>query len=288
MIGASVGAFDQGALDTITDKVLSFGIATTKDSIYYTQPGLAEFYVEKLILFAPENAVFLEPAAGAGAFVIPLVNRGRDVTAIDINPVDEATFRRDFLEDDDFWPKEKPLVILGNPPFGFASNNAIRFFNRAAEKADIIAFILPRTFRKCSVIEQLNPHFGLKKDEDVPPFSFIKDNKPHDVPCAWQIWERRKKPRQPVLTPDVSHLIEYTDKEKEADFVVRRVGGRAGQVFDPTGNHSESSNYFIKEVKEGIRAVFDGLDWSYVRNQTAGVRSVSKREIALEISKHGG
>ena len=68
----------------------------------------------------------------------------------------------------------------------------------------------------------------------------------------------------------------------KAHFGLRRVGGRAGQVL-PGTNHTPSTTYFIRCIKPGIREVLETLDLSYIRDQTAGVRSVSKQEIAIKL-----
>ena len=49
---------------------------------------------------------------------------------------------------------------LGNPPFGKNCSLAIKFFNKAAEFADLIAFIIPRTFKRISIQNKLNLNFS--------------------------------------------------------------------------------------------------------------------------------
>ena len=39
--------------------------------------------------------------------------------------------------------KTKRYLVVGNPPFGKISSIAIKFFNKSAEYADCIAFIIP-------------------------------------------------------------------------------------------------------------------------------------------------
>ena len=250
---------------------------------FYTKPTLAAEYVRYLEQRYPLAVMdIVEPSAGAGAFSTPLIDSGYKVTAIDLQPQVIGIEQGDFLHD--FTPPEgNQIAVVGNPPFGFASSLAIQFFNTAAEWASLIAFIVPRTFRKVSVHDKLDLNFWLAVDKDVPKDSFIRNGKPHDVPCAFQVWERRDVKRQVPATPDVSHLICYVD-QVACDFAMRRVGGRAGAVLPP-GDLSPSSNYFIQDKCGYAQKLISKIDWHPVRSQTAGVRSLSKREIAIELTK---
>lgn len=250
---------------------------------FYTNKDIARYYVSRLLnRRMPDNAIFLEPSAGDGAFYSPLIDAGCQVLGLDIEPAFPGIVKQDFFRFNiDGWGKNRPIVTVGNPPFGKISTQAVQFFNHAANHSEIIAFILPRTFRKLSIQKQLNKYFHIVFDENLPKFAFMKDGIMHDVPCCWQIWKRKKQQRIDPVPPDVSHLINYT-LPKLADFSVRRVGGRAGKVLNGT-DYSPSSTYFIKEVKKGIREVMKSIDWSTIRNNTVGVRSISKAEIAFAL-----
>ena len=250
---------------------------------FYTDDGVANQCVERLLRRKlPPNAVFLEPAAGDGAFMRPLQARQADVFGLDIEPAHKEIKKQDFFKFDiTGWSEGRTVIAIGNPPFGHASNTAIKFFNHAAKQADIIAFILPLTFRKQSVISRLNPSFHLRVNDDLPLESFFKDGEPHQVPCCWQIWYRQKKNRKQVTVPCVNHLISYT-KPSEADFAIKRVGGRAGEILEDT-NQTISSHYFIREIKRGVKDVLKKITWDPFRDNTVGVRSISKAEIAISL-----
>jgi predicted RNA methylase len=116
---------------------------------YYTNPMIAERLVEKTIeildLRGINNPVFVEPAAGKGAFSGYLDLRGNMCLAYDINPKGEyaeySVTKRDFLTEGIKVLPEHIYVAIGNPPFGFACNKAVKFFNKCAEFCDSIAFI---------------------------------------------------------------------------------------------------------------------------------------------------
>ena len=256
---------------------------------FYTDPDLARHYADRVIAaYGAAVDWFVEPAAGNGAFVNPLQAAGKPVIALDIFPQARDIRQADFLRDD-LWPSTGKIAVVGNPPFGKNSSLAVKFFNRAAERADLIAFILPRTFRKHSIHRRLNPHFVQKVDEDVPDYAFVKDGKPHDVPCAWQVWEYQLQRRTDGATPDVSHIIRYVADPQDSDFAVRRVGFYAGQVKEQPEwelhTLSPSTHYFVRSVRSDAKELLRSIDWSDVCRATAGSRSLSKHEVAVKLTE---
>lgn len=254
---------------------------------YYTHPELAAKYVRSVLDHCDATSmVFMEPSAGTGAFTTSLIWNGLEVTSVDIDPKMAGIIKGDFLKEDLF-PDANNLAVIGNPPFGWAASIAVKFFNRAAERAQIIAFIVPRTFRKVSVQDKLDRSFWLIHDEDVPNMAFLRGGKPHDVPCAWQVWEKRDEQREYVPTPDVSHIIRYTD-QGSADFGFRRVGWHAGTVLSlDTGQvYAESTTFFMQQVNADAKEKLAGVGRRLrdVGSSTIGVRSISKREVALELA----
>ena len=231
-----------------------------------------------------DTAWFMEPSAGTGVFLERMPAERR--RGYDLAPRHVEVRYADFLTANvcvNCLEREgRQWVVVGNPPFGFASHTAVRFFNKAAQLADVIAFIVPRTFRKASVQNRLARWFVLRHDEDTPEYSFLYEGKPHDVPCAFQIWQRTKKLRPLRKHVDVSEWIRYVKEQQLADFALRRVGGRAGQVLPLRlgVRYSPTSTYFIRDICGWAQEVLEATDWSTVRDNTAGVRSVSKLEVA--------
>ena len=148
---------------------------------YFTKPDIAVQCIQTLDSLIGLNHTYLEPSAGDGSFVRPLL--GRNVTAIDICP------QADFIQQADFL--ESPLVatcVVGNPPFGRRSSLAIDFINKAACFADYIAFILPVQFRKFYTQRQLDPQLSLIHDQLLPANSFLFEGKDYSVRCCFQVW----------------------------------------------------------------------------------------------------
>lgn len=247
---------------------------------FYTRSKLARRYARQVVSRWP-SALFIEPSAGAGAFVKAL--KGQRVRAIDIEPHHPKVRRADYLNTH-ILRDEQPIVVIGNPPFGKNSSMAVRFFNHAAQYAIAIAFIVPRTFRKASLQARLHPHYHLVHDEDVPAYGFKYQGQPYNVPCAWQIWIWSEDVRELPEVPDVRHLIKYTTRDK-ANCAIRRVGYYAGKVSTRRLEHlSASTHYFLRAKRRVVRKLRT-INWSDVVTQTAGARSLSKAEIARRVVK---
>lgn len=181
----------------------------------------------------------IEPSAGNGSFfnIIPSSNR----FGIDISTQCEGITEMDFF---DYRPSliGGRILVIGNPPFGRVSSLAIKFFNHAAEFADVIAFIIPRTFRRISVQNRLDKNFHLVHDEEIPtkPCSFEPAMM---VKSCFQIWEKMAVPRECVKL-ETTHIdwafLPYGKKDSNgqptppvgADFAIRAYGGKCGEIRD--------------------------------------------------------
>ena len=256
---------------------------------FYTNPSLAVILAGEVVdrFGGGNNTLYVEPSAGTGAFLEVLKKRDLWFHALDVEPKAENIQQGDFLLPNSiFDDKAHKTIVLGNPPFGKNASLAVKFFNRAAEKADYIAFILPKTFRKQSIHSRLYTNFHLIEDRDVPENSFLKDGQIYDVPCCWQIWEKRYEKRLRKQPPSIDHIIEYTVPDY-ADFAVRRVGFYAGRVIrSDIKSLSKTTHYFMKEIEPGASQKIEATNWIDKISQTAGARSLSKYEIAMEFLKH--
>lgn len=250
---------------------------------FYTSPALAQNLVARLRAHLGkrvDGARWMEPSAGGGAFLDTLPD---DTVALDIDPADPRVVQADFLSR--MFPAEPRWIVVGNPPFGKNSTLAIQFFNHAARFAQVIAFIVPRTFQKTSVQRRLARQFHLEAEIEVPEDAFIFEGAPVHVPCVFQIWGKqavaRARPVLPTSHPDFT----YTDRS-QADFAFQRVGARAGTIKD-TGPVSRGlsapSHHFIRVTDRTqvarVRACFEALDWSTIKHRTAGNPSIAKTEI---------
>ena len=147
---------------------------------------------------------WLEPAAGDGAF-FTLLPEGS--LGIDITKSIEGVVEHDFLSFTNFG--NHTYAAIGNNPFGKNASLAIRFFNHAARVSAVIAFIVPRTFRKPSVQKKLDPHFHLIHEEALPENSFLHMGAEVHVPCVFQIWLKRETKRVHIATVGQGDDLEF-------------------------------------------------------------------------------
>lgn len=224
-----------------------------------------------------ENYFFLEPSAGTGSFFNLLDKNNR--MGSDLEPKTSDIILQDFLLFNDLvLNKDKSIITIGNPPFGKNSSLAIKFFNKASNFSDIIAFIVPKTFKKDSVKNKLNLNFWLLKEKDLDKNSFVFNNDEYDVPCVFQIWVKKEEKRnKKSLNIEYKDLFCFVSKE-EADFAIQRVGANAGRVKVDFEKYAKASHYFLKSSLE-IRKVFEEICWKDVKFNTAGNPSISKKEL---------
>lgn len=254
---------------------------------YYTTPQVALDLTDKLSAFLTERDLLntfehiIEPSAGAGSFLKPIRSFGKPVSAIDVKPDHPDIEFCDFF---DFQNSDKALYV-GNPPFGHAAHLAVKFFNHAAKNgAEIIAFVLPKSFRKQSVQDRLQRHFHLEFEHDVPSHGFLLDGQQHDVPCIFQIWGRSNQLRS-TQTKRSSEWIKFTHPN-DADHAMRRVGRRAGDLLKGT-NHSRSTTHFFKVTHPDVLELLrENEEIKALCQNTAGVHSISKSEV-LKIVDRG-
>ena len=67
---------------------------------------------------------------------------------------------------------------------------------------------------------------------------------------------------------------------------MRRVGFYTGRIVTQNiSTLSRTTHYFMREVRSGVIDTLRSINWLDVTAQTAGVRSLSKREIAFRLSE---
>ena len=257
---------------------------------FYTEPLYSKKCIDKVLDMYPIWDLIVEPSAGNGSFFHQIPGEYHKI-GLDISPEHPDIETQDFF---DYHPEtnvNKRIVVIGNPPFGRVSSLAIKFFNHAAEWANVIAFIVPRTFRKVSVQNKLHENFKIVYDEEIPtkPCCFLP---PMMVKCCFQIWERttvtREKTDLPTRHIDWQFLSLGPIDEKGqptpptgADFALRAYGGRVGEI--KTEGLSElrpKSWHWIKATIDKTELIrrFSILDYSNSKN-TARQNSMGKGEL---------
>ena len=160
---------------------------------YYTKDHVAEkcweYMVDTLASLNKnvKDFYFIEPSAGEGSFynLIPTLNK----IGFDILPKHEEVIEQDFLSYLDFHSLNKPIITIGNPPFGKKGKLAISFINHAAIFSDLIAFIVPAGLNKWSAQKQIDPSFKLIRKFEIEANAFyLLDGKDYDIRTEFQIW----------------------------------------------------------------------------------------------------
>jgi hypothetical protein len=206
---------------------------------FYTVPSIAKECLSKVgERFSWESwDLIVEPSAGNGSFFLQIPSS--KTIGLDIRPDHSKIQKLDFFQFQPSEPFQKVLVV-GNPPFGKNCSLAVKFFNHAALFASVIAFIIPRTFRRVSIQNKLDPFFHLLYDQELPlePCAF---SPPMMAKCCFQIWEKRSG-RRPLVDLPLTHpdwtFLSYgplgqdgqPTPPKNADFAIRAYGGYCGKI----------------------------------------------------------
>jgi hypothetical protein len=122
--------------------------------------------------------------------------------------------------------------------------------------------------------------FHLIFEEDVPTNSFIVNGKLHDVPCVFQIWEKKEEARKELTILKPINFT-FVKKAENPDIAFRRVGVNAGTITKDITNSSIQSHYFIKftnnkSINDNIKKI---KNITYEFNNTVGPKSISKQEL---------
>lgn len=256
---------------------------STKDQ-YYTKLHVAKKCVEAILTLsqAATEYQWVEPSAGNGSFLKALNQPQRDLLAIDIEPKAEGIQRGNFLE----WIPltQKPRIFFGNPPFGRQGSLAKAFIKQAAKcQAEIIAFILPRSFVKPSMSRAFPPRFHCVHTEEIEKNAFEVNAEEYDVPCVFQIWVKRQTDR-PAPTPSQPVGFSFVTHTQVFDIAFKRVGGLAGKCYPFTQPHTYNKQcfYFLKlqaNHQNNTQNIIDLMNKHVFPSNTVGPRSLSKGEM---------
>ena len=257
---------------------------------FYTIPTCSKKCIDKIceLYDITKWDLIVEPSAGNGSFLNQIPSNNK--IGIDILPEQSNIIKQDFF---DYSPPsiKTNILVIGNPPFGRVSSLAIKFFNYSAKWANVIAFIIPRTFRKISVQNKLDNMFHLVYDEEIPnnPCCFSPQMM---VKCCFQIWEKKETERPfidlPTTHPDWEFLkLGPTDTNGQptppltADFAMRAYGGNIGEIKTEELNklRPKSWHWFKLNIDKNILIDrFNQLDYSNSLN-TARQNSMGRAEL---------
>jgi hypothetical protein len=230
--------------------------------------------------------VIVEPSAGAGAFFdqLPVATR----IGLDISPQHSEVQKVDFLT----WTpgfSDTRVLTIGNPPYGQRAALATRFVTQACSFSEIVAFILPRIFRKYTFQNRVPQHFHLLDSFDCEEF-VTASGETVTVKSVFQIWEKQSVARKVHTSssshPDFemrhAHLSRTSSAERELlqqkyEFTIPQVGS----VFSPRELRevTRGSHWFIKPLVPGVREKFEHLDFTFLDGMNTAHKSLAKADI---------
>ena len=248
---------------------------------YYTPRDLAEKLVQKTKALIPDfsSRTVLEPAGGTGAFVEAAKSAGaKKVLSVDIEPKHAEVGLANYLE--------APLnltdaVTISNPPFGRNNSLSIPFFNRAAEHSEFIAFIVPRSWRKWSVINRLDRRFHLVLDEDLQ-IDYVDDthtliSQKNLLKTCFQVWQRKDELRPIVKIEDRGSVTKV--KPDEADIALTVFGFSCGKVNEEFERKPNTTRMFLKLNHPKALKALKNMDYQRFSKNTAYTDALSFQEI---------
>ena len=253
---------------------------------FYTSEAVAMSCIQRIIRALPctRDYLWVEPSAGSGSFLHNLPPSFERV-GLDLEPNAPDILERDYL----LWtpPPHARIVVFGNPPFGRQSSLAKAFIAKSCEFAQIIAFILPKSFTKPSMFGAFTSKFHLIQSTDLAKSAFLINGSPYDVPCVFQIWKKENVDRAPDAKVRPSGF-EYVKSADAYHIALRRVGGLAGRCYKRDGGEfSAQSHYFIRWHPEALDysdRIVDRINGHTFPSNTVGPRSLSKSEASIVIN----
>ena len=226
-----------------------------------------------------DTRTVIEPAGGTGSFIKAAKSLGaKKVISFDIEPKSDGVVQADFLNAE---LTVSNAITISNPPFGRNNSLSIPFFNKAAQHSEYIAFIVPRSWRKWSVINRLDRNFHLIHDEElaidyVDDFGEMLWQKARLNTC-FQIWQRRDSQRELVKVED--HGLISKVKPDQADVALTVFGYGCGKVKTSFDRIPNSTVMFLKVHDKRVIPALNKVDFSRFYKNTAYTEALSLPEI---------
>jgi predicted RNA methylase len=271
-----------------SDKVRPGNRRVTGKEQFYTPPELAHRLTAQIspLVGGLEGKLVIEPAGGTGAFINAAKDLGATrVLSFDIEPKSDGVQLGDFLEAD--LAGIKGAITISNPPFGRNNSLSIPFFNKAAKHSDYIAFIVPRSWRKWSVINRLNRNFHLIHDQDLS-IDYVDDLgemvwQKSNLRTCFQLWERRDSQRDLIKVQDLGLISKVTPEE--ADIAITVFGYSCGLIRTEFERVPNSTLMFLKLHDERVLNTLKSVDFSRFFRNTAYTEALSLQEIRFLLNE---
>jgi predicted RNA methylase len=267
--------------DTASPRVKLGNTRVTGKEQYYTPGDLAGKLISEVAGLVPDLAkrTVIEPAGGTGAFIKAAQAVGvTQFLSFDIEPKHDLVKKADFLVKK---LSAKDAVTISNPPFGRNNSLSIPFFNKAAQHSEYICFIVPRSWRKWSVINRLDRRFHLIADHDIL-IDYEDDlgerlSKRTSLSTCFQIWQRREALRPLIKVQDLG-LVEKCGPDL-ADVALTIFGFGCGKVRTEFERKPNSTVMFLRVIHPKALAALKSVDFNRFSKNTAYTAALALPEI---------
>lgn len=255
---------------------------------YYTPRVVADQFVARVLSLVPDAVArtWIEPAGGSGTFLDAARDVGvLDIVSFDIEPRHREVARGDFLTQQ---LNVRNAVSIGNPPFGRNNALSVPFFNHAAKFSDYIAFIVPRSWRKWSVVNRLDPHFHLIADEDLS-ISYVDADgvgvyqRTYLNTCA-QLWERRETTRPKVQVHDRGVVAKCT--VDDADVALTIFGFGCGKVKTEFPRRKITTEIYLRLLHPRALEALQQVDYQRFSRNVAYTEALSIQEVNYLLNEY--
>lgn len=261
---------------------------TTGKEQFYTPPQLAKTLMQEVAKLVPDLAerTMIEPAGGTGAFIKAAKKYGiTNIISFDIEPKHKDVQNGNFLEAE---LNTKHAITISNPPFGRNNSLSIPFFNKAADSSDYICFIVPRSWRKWSVINRLDQRFHLVADLDLQ-IDYVDDtdeeiSTKNRLATCFQIWQKRKTKRPIVKVVDNDFIKKV--KPQDADVSLTIFGYGCGRLKTEFKREPNSTQMFLKLNHPKALEALQAVDFSRFFKNTAYTEALSLQEINFLLNEY--
>jgi predicted RNA methylase len=248
---------------------------------YYTPKDLAEKLISEVLGVVPDLAkrTVIEPAGGTGSFIKAAQSIGvTEFLSFDIEPKHSLVKKADFLVKKF---SAKDAVTISNPPFGRNNSLSIPFFNKAAEHSEFICFIVPRSWRKWSVINRLDRRFHLIADHDIL-IDYEDDlgerlSSRTSLSTCFQIWQRKAELRPIIKVKDMGLIAKCGPDE--ADVALTIFGFGCGKVRTEFERKPNSTVMFLRVIHPEALAALKSVDFNRFSKNTAYTAALALPEI---------
>jgi predicted RNA methylase len=272
----------------VTKKPMKGNTRVTGKEQFYTPLEVASSVVQKVLKLVPGSIdrPWLEPCAGSGNFLLAIRREGvRTVVGFDLHPASPEIKQQDFFS---FTTTETEFVTATNPPFGRNNALSIPFFNHASSFSSVIAFIVPRSWRKWSVQNRLNRHFHLISDDDLSINYVDALGKPISdaslLRTCLQVWVKKRRLR-PIVAVEDRGLIRKVSPQ-EADIALTIFGRGCGQLSSTFDRGKKvTTQMYLKLTHPDALTALQTANFGKYFNRVAYTEALSILEVRASLNQ---